>query len=618
MFRYGATTLQANTWYHVTGVYNAATSELHVYLNGQLDDGTLLGTVSASQQNSSANVNIGRRPGSNSFNLNGRIDDARIYNRALTPTEIQADMNTPVAGGTGDTTAPTAPTNLSAAAASPTVVNLSWTAATDNVAVTGYRVERCQSAGCSVFTEIGQPTGTTFSDLGRSASTSYSYRVRAIDAATNLGPYSATATATTPALPDTTAPTAPTNLSAAAASPTVVNLSWTAATDNVAVTGYRVERCQSAGCSVFTEIGQPTGTTFSDLGRSASTSYSYRVRAIDAATNLGPYSATATATTPALPDTTAPTAPTNLSAAAASPTVVNLSWTAATDNVAVTGYRVERCQSAGCSVFTEIGQPTGTTFSDLGRSASTSYSYRVRAIDAATNLGPYSATATATTPASTSGLVAGYAFDEGLGTSAADASGSGLTGTLTNGAGWGTGRNAGAVLLDGVNDFVELGNPALLQLTGSMTVSAWVNSAAFPVDDAAIVSKRAGGEVGYQLDTTVDRGPRTIGFKLTNSSGGDMFRYGATTLQANTWYHVTGVYNAATSELHVYLNGQLDDGTLLGTVSASQQNSSANVNIGRRPGYSSFNLNGRIDDARIYNRALTPTEIQADMNGPVG
>ena len=524
-------------------------------------------------------------------------------------------MNTPVAGGAGDTTAPTAPTNLSATAASSTVVNLSWTAATDNVAVTGYRVERCQGAGCSVFTEIGQPTGTTFSDPGRSASTSYSYRVRAIDAANNLGPYSATATATTPAPPDTTAPTAPTNLSATAASSTVVNLSWTAATDNVAVTGYRVERCQGAGCSVFAEIGQPTGTTFSDPGRSASTSYSYRVRAIDAANNLGPYSATATATTPAPLDTTAPTAPTNLSATAASSTVVNLSWTAATDNVAVTGYRVERCQGAGCSVFTEIGQPTGTTFSDPGRSASTSYSYRVRAIDAANNLGPYSATATATTPASTSGLVAAYAFNEGSGTSAADASGSGLAGTLTNGAGWGAGRNAGAVLLDGVNDFVELGNPALLQLTGSMTVSAWVNSAAFPVDDAAIVSKRA--SVGYQLDTTVDRGPRTIGFKLTNSSGGSMFRYGATALQANTWYHVTGVYNAATSELHVYLNGQLDDGTLLGTVTATQQNSSANVNIGRRPGTNSFNLNGRIDDARIYNRALTPTEIQADMNTPV-
>ena len=279
---------------------------------------------------------------------------------------------------------------------------------------------------------------------------------------------------------------------------------------------------------------------------------------------------------------------------------------------------MERCQGAGCSGFAEIAQPTGTTFSDAGRSASTSYSYRVRAVDAAGNLGPYSGTATATTPASPSGLVAAYAFNEGSGTTAADASGNGLTGTLTNGAAWGTGRNAGAVLLDGVNDFVELGNPALLQLTGSMTASAWVNSAAFPFDDAAIVSKRASGEVGYQLDTTIDRGPRTIGFKLTNSAGGTMFRYGATTLQANTWYHITGVYDAATSELHVYLNGQLDDGTLLGTVTSTQRNSSANVNIGRRPTGNTFNTNGRIDDVRIYSRALTQAEIQADMNAPVG
>ncbi len=221
----------------------------------------------------------------------------------------------------------------------------------------------------------------------------------------------------------------------------------------------------------------------------------------------------------------------------------------------------------------------------------------------------------AATPAqSAAGLVAGYAFNEGSGTTAADASGNGLTGTLTNGPAWGTGRNAGAVFLDGVNDYVELGNPALLQLTGSMTVSAWVNSAAFPGDDAAIVSKRASGEVGYQLDTTVDRGPRTIGFKLTNSSGGTMFRYGATTLQANTWYHVTGVYDAATSQLHVYLNGQLDDGALVGTVTSTQQNSTANVNIGRRPTGNSFNTNGRIDDVRIYGRALTLAEIQADMN----
>ncbi len=165
---------------------------------------------------------------------------------------------------------------------------------------------------------------------------------------------------------------------------------------------------------------------------------------------------------------------------------------------------------------------------------------------------------------------------------------------------------------------MDLGNPTALQLTGSMTLSAWVNASSFPVDDAAVVSKRASGESGFQLDVTKDTGPRTIGFKLTNSSGGQMFRYGATTLQPNTWYHIAGVYDAATQSLHVYLNGQLDDGVLQGTVTASQQNSTANVNIGRRAGNTGFEFAGRVDDVRIYDRALTAAEIQTDMVTPVG
>ena len=163
-----------------------------------------------------------------------------------------------------------------------------------------------------------------------------------------------------------------------------------------------------------------------------------------------------------------------------------------------------------------------------------------------------------------SGITAGYAFDETSGTTAADASGHGITGTLTNGPTFTPGKNGNAVTLDGVNDYVNLGNPTALQFTGSMTVSAWVYASAFPVDDAAVVSKRTAGEVGFQLDITKDTGPRTIGFKLTNSSGGQMFRYGATTLQLNTWYYITGVYNAANQSLDVYLNGALDNGHTAG------------------------------------------------------
>jgi fibronectin type 3 domain-containing protein len=133
---------------------------------------------------------------------------------------------------------------------------------------------------------------------------------------------------------------------------------------------------------------------------SSSISYSYRVRATDAAGNLSGYSNTASATT-TQGDTSPPTAPTNLTATAASSSQMNLSWTASTDNVGVTGYRIERCQDSGCSSFVQIAAPTGASYNDTGLLPSTSYSYRVRATDAAGNLSGYSNAATATTSSST-------------------------------------------------------------------------------------------------------------------------------------------------------------------------------------------------------------------------
>src|SRR5258706_13749926 len=97
--------------------------------------------------------------------------------------------------------------------------------------------------------------------------------------------------------PDTMPPSAPANLTVTPASSTQLNLSWTTSTDNVGVTGYMVERCQGAACSNFAQIAALTTTTFSDSGLIASSSYSYRVRANDAANNLSAYSSTATAPT---------------------------------------------------------------------------------------------------------------------------------------------------------------------------------------------------------------------------------------------------------------------------------------------------------------------------------
>ena len=169
--------------------------------------------------------------------FSGLIDEVRIYNVALTATQIQADMAAPVVSGGGDGQLPSAPGTLTATAAGSTGVSLSWGAATDNVGVTGYQVERCQGAGCSTFVQVGTPTGTTFADSGLTAGTSYSYRVRATDAAGNLGPYGNTATATTAQGGDGQLPSAPGTLTATAAGSTGVSLSWGAATDNVGVTG---------------------------------------------------------------------------------------------------------------------------------------------------------------------------------------------------------------------------------------------------------------------------------------------------------------------------------------------------------------------------------------------
>jgi len=177
-------------------------------------------------------------------------------------------------------------------------------------------------------------------------------------------------------------------------------------------------------------------------------------------------------------------------------------------------------------------------------------------------------------------LEAYWKLDENRGQIAEDSSGHRLYGRFRNEPVRVAGVIGGAVMFNGTSDYIDVGQTTPLRLLGSMTVSTWIKPSLFPVDDAAIVSSHNG--VGYQLDTTVDRGPRTIGFKLADQCGNPMARYGATRLTTNAWYHVAGVYDAHARTLHVYLNGQLDDGFLLGTVTDTQRSSRGSVYIGRR------------------------------------
>jgi len=301
-FMAGVSGLAAKTWTHLAATYDGAT--LLLYVNGVQ---VASRAVSDSLTTSTSPLQIGGDALYGQY-FKGIIDEVRIYNRALAPSEIQNDMTTPVSQ-IADTQPPTAPSNLSATSSGPSQVNLSWTASTDNIDVTGYLLERCIGSGCSAFSQIATPTGTTYSDTGLTSSTTYSYRVRATDAAGNLSGYSNAVNVTTLAALDTTPPTAPSNLAATPVSTTQINLSWTASTDNVGVTGYLLERCIGSGCSAFSQIAAPSRTTYSDTSLTASSPYSYRVRATDAAGNLSGYSSIASAVTPSSGNT----APTTIS-----------------------------------------------------------------------------------------------------------------------------------------------------------------------------------------------------------------------------------------------------------------------------------------------------------------
>ena len=274
-----------------------------------------------------------------------------------------------------DTQPPSTPSGLTATGTDASHAQLGWSASTDNVGVTGYRVYR---GGAYVATT----TSTSYTDGGLSAGTAYSYDVTAVDAAGNESAPSNTATATTPAAPvtDTTPPSAPTGLTATELDVNDVKFSWSPSIDNVGVTGYKVYR---GGTYVATS----TTTGYTDSGLKPNTSYSYYVTAVDAAGNASAHSATAGAKTT---DAVAPGAPTGLTATETDVHHIALSWTGSTDNVGVTGYRIYR---NGRLVKTV----TSTSYTDSSLTPSTTYSYDVTARDAAGNESAASNTASATT-----------------------------------------------------------------------------------------------------------------------------------------------------------------------------------------------------------------------------
>ncbi len=142
--------------------------------------------------------------------------------------------------------------------------------------------------------------------------------------------------------PGVEAPSTPANLTATAESTSQINLSWTASTSSVGLANYIVERCEGSGCTNFSQVAAPTGTTYSDTGLAAGTSYSYEVQAEDEDGNLSVFSNVASATTPATVASTITYVQSNYATPQSADTTVTVPFTSAQTagdlNVVVVGW----------------------------------------------------------------------------------------------------------------------------------------------------------------------------------------------------------------------------------------------------------------------------------------
>ena len=229
-------------------------------------------------------VPTGATDGETRMRVSMMYNDIPTSCETFTYGEVE-DYTVNIGGSTADTQAPSVPANLSASNTTETTTDLSWSASSDNVGVTGYDVYQ----GTAL---LGTVTATSASITGLVEGTTYTFSVRAKDAAGNVSAASNSVTVTTETTntADTQAPTIPANLSVGTVTDTEIGLSWTASSDNVGVTGYDVYQ----GTSL---LGTATGTSANITGLTAGTSYSFSVRAKDAAGNVSNASNTVTATT---------------------------------------------------------------------------------------------------------------------------------------------------------------------------------------------------------------------------------------------------------------------------------------------------------------------------------
>jgi hypothetical protein len=211
--------------------------------------------------------------------------------------------------------------------------------------------------------------------------------------------------------------------------------------------------------------------------------------------------------------------------------------------------------------------------------------------------------------AASSGLVGAWGFDEPSGATATDASGRGNTGTISGATRTTAGRFGGALMFDGINDWVTVPDATSLRLTTGATVEGWARpSANGSAGWRTMAIKENGSNLSYALYAYGDGGlPSGHAFTST-----ERWARATTAPALNTWVHLATTYDGTTIRLYV-------NGTQVGT-----QAQSGPITAGTGPLRFGGNaiwpewFQGQLDELRVYNRALSGAEVQADMTRAVG
>jgi len=206
------------------------------------------------------------------------------------------------------------------------------------------------------------------------------------------------------------------------------------------------------------------------------------------------------------------------------------------------------------------------------------------------------------TPSADSGLVGYWKFDEGAGTAAADSSGGGHPGTLQAGAGWAAGSSGSSASFDGADDYVQVG-AGVPAAGAALTVSAWVYPTGGGTAGAGGVIVNREGE--YEVARFPDG---TIQWAIANQSPGWGWVNTGYVARPSRWTHITFTYDGVSAKTYA-------DGQLVHTAAASgaigdvlpAQN---DFRIGGRQATPQF-FQGRLDEVRVYNRALAGGEVGA-------